>query len=353
MKQRTVLFATFEGLREVVALSAVVRDLHVQHPGLFLTDVYTPRRQLWAHNPLITTLPWEAVPDNGAQSPDTYAVPHSFNRIITSDSQLEVIVVESSHRTLRCSAAHASSKHLTEVMTEEVSSKLGSALSPTALHGHIVLHESETSRPSRIEELGVSGPYWLVETGSDSRYSVNWWPMDAMQQVVNACRGLVTFVQVGLNVDYAPALEGVVSLVGCTDLREILKIMYHADGVVCGNTALVDIAAAVPVNPNSPYSTRRGNKRPCVVIAGGDSTPLQYRYPHHEVLQTLGKLSCCQSTGCGKRVVRQLGEGGDEHPADEYCTNVVRGSSNIRYAACRTAITPQMVIDAIHASVAS
>jgi hypothetical protein len=37
-------------------LTAAVRDLHICHPGEFITDVLTPNCDLWRHNPYITPL---------------------------------------------------------------------------------------------------------------------------------------------------------------------------------------------------------------------------------------------------------------------------------------------------------
>src|SRR5260370_30687921 len=41
---------------DVVMMTAAVRDLHVAHPGVFLTDVRTSAGQLWENNPYLTQL---------------------------------------------------------------------------------------------------------------------------------------------------------------------------------------------------------------------------------------------------------------------------------------------------------
>jgi hypothetical protein len=41
---------------DTLMLTAAVRDLHVCHPGKFVTDVRTPSPDLWLHNPYLTSL---------------------------------------------------------------------------------------------------------------------------------------------------------------------------------------------------------------------------------------------------------------------------------------------------------
>src|SRR5262245_4611374 len=41
---------------DILMLTAAVRDLHLTHPGRFVTDVRTPCPALWENNPYITPL---------------------------------------------------------------------------------------------------------------------------------------------------------------------------------------------------------------------------------------------------------------------------------------------------------
>src|SRR2546430_15088947 len=81
-------------------------------------------------------------------------------------------------------------------------------------------------------------------------------------------------------------LKGVIDLRGKTELRELVRLVYHAQGVLCSVTCLIHLAAAVETKPGlSP-------NRPCVVVASGRE-PLHWDAdPHHQVIHTVGALPC-------------------------------------------------------------
>ena len=58
-------------------------------------------------------------------------------------------------------------------------------------------------------------------------------------------------------------LEGVIDLRGKTSVRQLVRLVHHAQGVLCPVTGLMHLAAAVPTRGDRPPN------RPCVVIAGG------------------------------------------------------------------------------------
>lgn len=55
MKKKLIL-KNFLAPCDLVMLTAAVRDLHLCHPGKFLTDIRTSCPQLWEHNPHLTHL---------------------------------------------------------------------------------------------------------------------------------------------------------------------------------------------------------------------------------------------------------------------------------------------------------
>ena len=72
-------------------------------------------------------------------------------------------------------------------------------------------------------------------------------------------RDRILFVQVGEKGHYHPPLKGVLDMRGKTTLRDLIRLMYHADGVVCPVTLHMHLAAAVPLPPG------RKRLRSCVV----------------------------------------------------------------------------------------
>jgi len=102
-----------------------------------------------------------------------------------------------------------------------------------------------------------------------------------------------------------------------TDVRQLIRLVYHAQGVLCPVTALMHLAAAVPVKPGMPKN------RPCVVVAGGRE-PMQWEaYPHHQYIHTNGALRCCDEGGCWKSRTVPLGDGDEKDKPEHLCVDVV------------------------------
>ena len=71
-----------------------------------------------------------------------------------------------------------------------------------------------------------------------------WWDVERCQAVVDHFRGRIQFVQCGEagKGHVHPPLEGVINLVGRTDLRQIVRLIYHAQGIVCPVTFFMHAA---------------------------------------------------------------------------------------------------------------
>ena len=114
-----------------------------------------------------------------------------------------------------------------------------------------------------------------------------------------------------------PPLRNVLDLRGQTDLRQLVRLVYHAQGVLCPVTLLMHLAAAVETPPGMPKN------RPCVVIAGGREPAQWEAYPHHQYIHTNGALMCCDHGGCWKSRVVPLGDGDEKDEPRNLCVNVV------------------------------
>ncbi len=263
---------------DILMLTAAVRDLHLTHPGKFLTDVRTTCSALWENNPYITQLE-------------------------ESDAEVEEIQCE-------YPLIHQSNQlpyHFIHGFRMFLQDKLGVAIQPHAFKGDVHLSAAEKSWMSQVEEIeGLGARFWIIVNGGKWDYTAKWWDPDRMQQVVDHFRGRISFVQCGEADHCHPQLTGVLDLVGKTDLRQMVRLMYHADGVICPVTMFMHLAAAVETKPGRPKN------RPCVVIAGGRE-PVQWEaYPHHQFLHTNGALPCCENGGCWKSRVEPLGDGDEK-----------------------------------------
>ena len=135
--------------------------------------------------------------------------------------------------------------------------------------------------------------------------------------VVERFAGRILFAQVGEAGHHHPALRGVLDLRGRTDLRQLVRLVHHAQGMLCPVTLLMHLAAAVEVGPGMPRN------RPCVVVAGGREPAQWEAYPHHQYLHTNGALRCCDNGGCWKSRVVPVGDGDGKDAPENLCVDVV------------------------------
>jgi ADP-heptose:LPS heptosyltransferase len=153
------------------------------------------------------------------------------------------------------------------------------------------------------EALREPRPYWLIAAGGKYDYTIKWWHRRRWQEVVDHFNGKLLFVQVGENGHYHPPLKNVLDFRGKTTLRDLIRLVHHADGILCPVTLHMHLAAAVPL----PAGRKR--LRSCVVIAGGREPAHWEQYPGHHYLHTIGGLECCASGGCWKSRTLPLGDG--------------------------------------------
>ena len=146
-------------------------------------------------------------------------------------------------------------------------------------------------------------PYWIVAAGGKYDFTIKWWHFRRFQAVIDRFRDQIVFVQVGEAGHYHPPLEGVIDLRGKTTLRQLIHLVFRAQGVLCPVTLLMHLAAAVESGPGVPP------ERPCVVVAGGREAPHWEAYPAHQFIHTVGALACCARGGCWRSRVMPLGDG--------------------------------------------
>jgi len=281
---RKLLLKNFQSPGDVLMLTAAVRDLHLTCPGMFQTDVRSTCPALWENNPYITPLD-------------------------DSDPSVEQVVCEypliHESNTLPYHFLHGFRKFLSE--------SLRIRIRPHAFRGDIHLREEERHWLSQVDEItGTAGTrFWIIVSGGKTDFTAKWWDPLRYQAVVDAFRDRLLFVQCGEEAPghVHPPLRNVINLVGKTDLRQLIRLVYHCDGVVCPVTFLMHAAAAVPTAPGRPLN------RPCVVVAGGREPSHWEAYPHHRYLHVNGCLPCCDNGGCWKSRTVPLGDGDakDEH----------------------------------------
>jgi len=303
-----LILVNYQSPGDLVMLTAAVRDLHNSYPKQFLTDVRTGSPELWENNPYITPL--------DVRDPEVKVLECHYPLINASNRQ---------------------PVHFLNGFIEYLNDQLGLQIKLMRRAGDIHLSNAEKRRPSLIEEVtGFDLPYWIIVAGGKLDYTIKWWHFRRWQAVVDHFRGKIIFVQVGEKHHYHPALNGVLDLRGQTPLRELIRLVYHAQGVLGPVTMLMHLAAAVECSPGG------ASERPCVVVAGGREPPSWEAYPEHHFLHTMGRLSCCAEGGCWRSRSVPLGDGDEKDEPRNLCVDVI---DNLPH--CMHLITPEAVVEAI------
>lgn len=297
---------------DVVMLTAAIRDLHRAYPGRFVTDVRTSCPALWENNPYLTPL--------DVKDPSVRSMVCHYPLI------------------QQCNTAPY---HFIHGFIEYLNEQRGLRIRPTEFKGDIHLSEEERARPSLVEQtLGHARPYWIVAAGGKYDYTIKWWHRRRWQAVIDHFKDQIFFVQIGEQGHYHPPLKGVLDLRGKTTLRELIRLVYHADGILCPVTLHMHLAAAVPLPPG------RTRLRHCVVIAGGREPAHWEQYPGHQFLHTIGQLECCATGGCWKSRTVALGDGAALDAPEALCRQVMPSG----LPRCMDMITSDFVCHSIQTS---
>lgn len=318
--KRRFILAHHRSPGDLVCLTSLVRDIHLTYPGQFELDVNTTVKPIWDNNPYLTRL-W----NHNAKTP---AMIHPEAQMITCNYGKGI--KEQNRETIHfCGYFHRDFKEQTGIDV------------PLHLpYGDIHLSEKEK------EESPVEGRYWLILTGGKSDFTIKVWHTDYFQEVSDQLGQMgLGVVQTGANHGghWHPKLTGdhVADLVGWGTFRQFVQQIYHAEGVICGVTGAMHIAAAL--------------QKPCVVVAGGrEAWWWEYYGPEnkglgdarhkftvpHRFLHTIGLLDCCKHVGCWRNKVVPIGND------KSLCKRPII-TSRMPIAECMQMIQPHHVMDAV------
>lgn len=308
---------------DILMLTAAVRDIKKKYGDYIEIDVRTSCSKIWDNNPYLTKL--------DEKDPEVISLKAEYPLIHKSNTAPYHFI-------------HGFAQHLEE--------KLGLNFPLTEFKGDIHLSEKEKSWISQVEELGIKDDFWLVFSGGKYDFSAKWINPDVYQEVIDHFKGKITFVQVGEEKHWHTPLKNCINLVGKTDLRQLIRLVYHSVGVLCPVTFGMHAAAAVPVKNGRPKN------RAGVVVAGGRE-PMQWEsYGHHRFLSNNGALSCCDNGGCWKSRCAKIKDNDEKNNEDKLCLYPITISPKSEYpkemidgdlkiAKCIDMIKPRHIIEAI------
>lgn len=316
---KKIILKSFLSPGDIVTLTAAVRDLKKAYGDEYLIDVRTSCGEIWENNPYLTKL---------------------------SETDEDVRIIDAEYPLIHKS--NTSPYHFIHGYRMFLEDELGIKIPATDFKGDIHISDDEKSWISQIEEMGIKDKFWIINAGGKWDYTAKWWNPESYQRVVDHFKDKITFVQIGEKDHFHFPIKGAIDLIGKTDLRQLIRLIYHSIGVLSPVTAVMHLAAAIETKHSPPQN------RAAVIIAGGREPSQWEAYPHHQFLHTNGALDCCDNGGCWKSRCSLVGDGDEKddnlciYPIDHKINyNINDKKINFREAKCLNMITPEKVIKAI------
>ena len=159
----------------------------------------------------------------------------------------------------------------------------------------IFLDQNEVNWANQVlTEFGYDGKYWIINAGIKNDYTLKYYPY--YQEVIDLLKDKIQFVQIGITGKHSgilhthDPLKGVLDLRNKTNIRQLFRLSYFAEGALCGVSLQMVIMQAF--------------KKPCVVINGGREGMRWQAINDHVFLHTNGQLKCCLEDGCWKSTLK-------------------------------------------------
>lgn len=292
---------------DILMLTAAVRDLKKSHPEMTI-GVDTTCRDLWNNNPHV---------DHGMTA-DT------ADRIVYADYPLY-----KRNNYLPYHFIHGFRMFLEDTLQVDIEQG--------EFKPDVHLSEYERDRSSVDRLVGRGTRYWIINSGGKSDFTNKQWPYERYQEVVDRTKERINWVQTGSARSNQPLMQNVVDLVGRTSIRDMVSLMYHADGCLTGVSFPMHLAA---------IDTPTGRKRPCVVVAGGREPSTWEAYPTHQFIHNCGCYDCNREGGCWRARVQPLHDGDTKHDSS-ICEHPVDIKSQV-VPKCMVDISVDDVVNAIN-----
>ena len=286
---RKIILSQRQSPGDILVFTRALGDLKMTHPD-WLIDVRSPCQEIFENNPRITPL---------------------------KDDDPEVEKFDAEYPDIHNSGW--SGMHFTEGYYKDLEKKLYTKINRTGLRPEIWISDEERGWYNQVHcEFNYDGPFWVLNAGSKQDNELKQY--HRWQEVVDLLNkefdGKAKIVQVGDKRHVHPKLEGVLDLVGKTDVRQLIRLIYHAHGTIGPISFQMHISGAF--------------QQPAVVVAGGKEPIRWEMYPNHRYLAVNGAILCAAWDGCWK--------GG---PAKK-CSQLIDGVPR-----CFRMIEPYMVSDAV------
>ena len=278
---------------DLLMLTVAIRDLHLNYPGWFETDVVSCYPEVFFNNEYINYLPKQ----EGIEVIDLDYGPYLHK--------------------LRKRGLHFSDCFI-HILNEKLDLRIRKSTSKP----HLNLTYNELSKRLFLEKFDIRKPYWIINAGIKNDIPLKQYPPYMYQKAIDLIKSHSNFhcdiVQTGNDHHIHPRLDGVINMVGKTNnLRDYFSLVYHSEGCIGPVSMQMHLAAAFD--------------KPCIVLAGGREEPSWEKHNGHVYLNSIGDLDCCQYEGCWKKNL-----------AD--CVTI---NNDNRYPKCMMLISPESIVNEV------
>lgn len=297
---------------DILMLTAAVRDLKKAHPE-FRINCKTSANELWDNNPYL-------------------------DRTVTEGNRDKLI---DCHYPL-INQSTLGSHHFIHGFVQYLEQQLDVKIPTGKFCVDVHMTESEKNDPyirNLIGDYDDGKKIWLIDAGGKSDFTAKVWEHARFQEVVNQTRDRIRWIQIGSQEHNHKPLQYVVNLVGRTTHRQLISLMYIADGVL------------TPVSYPMHLSTMEwkghpDGHRPCVVIAGAREPAVWEQYTCHQYIHNCGVLNCAKNGACWKSRIVRINDGSDKN--NSLCLHPVTTASGQVIPKCLDLITVDEVVRRIH-----
>lgn len=287
---RKVILKQRQSPGDILSMTAAIRDLALSHPDLQI-DVQSPCPEIFENCPHI-------------------------RKLDEKDSDVEVFNITYDE----INESHWRGLHFTDAFRHDIEKKLGLKIKKTSNLPILWISELEKTWINQVEaEFGWKGPFWVLNAGCKPDNELKFyhrWP-EFVMKFNDYFGGTVRLVQVGHSSHIHPQLPGVYSLIGKTDLRQLIRLIYNSHGTI-GPLSFQFVAATALQLPH-------------VVIAAGKEGVRWHIQNNGRYIATNGALECCAYDGCWL--------GGEKGK----CKDLMPGG----HPRCFSLIEPRMILDAV------
>jgi ADP-heptose:LPS heptosyltransferase len=242
---RSVILHQGQSPGDILTFTNTVADLKESYPN-WLIDVRSPCPEIWENNPRLTPLK----DDEG----EHFTI--GYDEINECGWRQE---------------------HWTDAFRHDAEKKLGVPIKKTKISPELWISDLEKSWFNQVHcDLGWDGPYWILNAGhkddSEMKQYHRW------QEVVDILnkffKGKVKIVQIGHQDHHHPKLTGTLSLIGRTDLRQLIRLGFNAAGSI-GPLSFQSVMSAA-------------FKQPGVVVCGSREDARWHLYAHMRYIYNNG-----------------------------------------------------------------